>query len=134
MNSCCSQSSVNSDISVRSKKQPHQDRDRWTKLENTDRQYYAVHVRYVSWYSSTTRCETCVDNVSWISRWPCQVVFDVDNTNTGDEVTLEGHSNEQSQDDEVSLHLGVLVSDFKIGDGAVTTSGEITREVNERKF
>jgi len=63
-----------------------------------------------------------------MSRWPWQVVFDVDNTNTGDEVTLEGHSNEQSQDGEVSPQLDIRLSDFKIGDGAVTTSGEITRE------
>ena len=53
---------------------------------------------------------------------------DVDNTKTNDEVTLVMITNERSQDGEASPQLGVLVSDFKIGDGAVTTIGEITRE------
>jgi len=59
----------------------------------------------VSGGSSTARCERYVDN-----------------TNTGDEVTLEGHSNEQSQDGEDPPQLGVLVSDYKIKNNAVTTS------------
>ena len=67
-----------------------------------------------------------------MSRWPCQVVFDVehqdtthvdvDSAKTNDEVTLVTITNEQSQDGEDPPQLGVLVSDCKVKNNAVTTS------------
>jgi len=47
---------------------------------------------------------------------------DVDNTKTNDEVTLVMITNERSQDGEASPQLGVLVSDCKMKNNAVTTS------------
>jgi len=47
---------------------------------------------------------------------------DVDSADTGHEVTLVTITNEQSWDGEVSPQLGVLVSDCKMKNNAVSTS------------
>jgi len=67
-----------------------------------------------------------------MSRWLCEVVLgderqdsthiDVDSANANHEVTLVMITNEQSQDGEDPPQLGVLVSDCKIKNNAVTTS------------